>query len=80
MDEDPYRLPDIDYSKWNTGGHLGSQMQTTNWAIVNCTTPANYFHVLRRQVCSCKRLSLRFSKTDAIPTVHLLPCAALPSA
>jgi 2-oxoglutarate dehydrogenase complex dehydrogenase (E1) component-like enzyme len=25
-------------------------MQTTNWQVVNCTTPANYFHVLRRQV------------------------------
>ncbi len=50
VDEDPYRLPDIDESKWLSGGHLGSQMQNTNWAVVNCTTPANYFHVLRRQV------------------------------
>jgi 2-oxoglutarate dehydrogenase E1 component len=50
VDEDPYRLPDIDESKWLSGGHLGSQMQTTNWAVVNCTTPANYFHVLRRQI------------------------------
>ena len=32
------------------GAHLGNQMQTTNWQVVNCTTPANYFHVLRRQV------------------------------
>lgn len=22
-----------------------------NWRVVNCTTPANYFHVLRRQIC-----------------------------
>lgn len=22
-----------------------------NWQVVNCTTPANYFHVLRRQMC-----------------------------
>lgn len=22
-----------------------------NWQVVNCTTPANYFHVLRRQLC-----------------------------
>ena len=22
-----------------------------NWQICNCTTPANYFHVLRRQIC-----------------------------
>lgn len=26
------------------------QIQTTNWQVVNCTTPANYYHVLRRQV------------------------------
>lgn len=26
------------------------QIQSTNWQIVNVTTPANYFHVLRRQV------------------------------
>lgn len=43
-------MPVIDESKWMSGGHLGGQMQTTNWAVVNCTTPANYFHVLRRQV------------------------------
>jgi len=22
-----------------------------NWQVANCTTPANYFHILRRQVC-----------------------------
>lgn len=26
------------------------QVQHTNWQVVNCTTPANYYHVLRRQV------------------------------
>ena len=26
------------------------QIQATNWQVVNVTTPANYFHVLRRQV------------------------------
>jgi len=26
------------------------QIQTSNWQIVNCSTPANYFHVLRRQL------------------------------
>jgi 2-oxoglutarate dehydrogenase E1 component len=25
-------------------------LQQVNWQIVNCTTPANYFHVLRRQL------------------------------
>lgn len=27
-----------------------TQIQHTNWQVVNITTPANYFHVLRRQV------------------------------
>eukprot|EP01133_Synstelium_polycarpum_P018065 gene18065-21582_t len=26
------------------------QMQHCNWQVINCTTPANYFHALRRQV------------------------------
>jgi len=26
------------------------QIQHANWQVVNCTTPANYFHVLRRQI------------------------------
>ena len=26
------------------------QVQAANWQVVNVTTPANYFHVLRRQV------------------------------
>jgi 2-oxoglutarate dehydrogenase E1 component len=49
-DEDPYTLPQIDEGLWFTGGHLGSQIQSVNWQVVNCTTPANYFHVLRRQI------------------------------
>jgi 2-oxoglutarate dehydrogenase E1 component len=26
------------------------QVQLANWQVVNCTTPANYYHVLRRQI------------------------------
>jgi 2-oxoglutarate dehydrogenase E1 component len=26
------------------------QIQRTNWQVVNCSTPANYYHVLRRQI------------------------------
>ncbi|KAI3771658.1 hypothetical protein L6452_02824 [Arctium lappa] len=29
---------------------LRKQIQTSNWQVVNVTTPANYFHVLRRQL------------------------------
>jgi len=50
VDEDPYVLPQIDERHWFTGGHLGSQIQSANWQVVNTTTPANYFHVLRRQI------------------------------
>jgi 2-oxoglutarate dehydrogenase E1 component len=49
-DENPFVVPPIDETNWFAGGHLGSQIQSTNWQLVNCTTPVNYFHVLRRQV------------------------------
>ncbi|GCC41541.1 hypothetical protein chiPu_0025876, partial [Chiloscyllium punctatum] len=26
------------------------QLYDANWIVVNCSTPANYFHVLRRQI------------------------------
>lgn len=26
------------------------QLYDCNWIVVNCSTPANYFHVLRRQM------------------------------
>lgn len=49
-DENPYKMPSIDESKWFRGGHLGSQIQRCNWQVANVTTPANYFHLLRRQI------------------------------
>ncbi|KAG1677756.1 hypothetical protein FOA52_001068 [Chlamydomonas sp. UWO 241] len=49
-DDDPYNIPEVNEADWFHGRHLGSQIQSGNWQIVNCTTPANYFHVLRRQV------------------------------
>lgn len=52
-DENPFVMPAMDESQWFTGGHLGTQVQSANWQVVNVTTPANYFHVLRRQVCVC---------------------------
>jgi 2-oxoglutarate dehydrogenase E1 component len=42
VDEDPDIVPEMDEMKTQ-------QIQVHNWQIVNCTTPANYFHVLRRQ-------------------------------
>lgn len=26
------------------------QLHDANWIVANCTTPANYFHILRRQI------------------------------
>jgi 2-oxoglutarate dehydrogenase E1 component len=42
-DDDPDVVPDMDR-------HSRTQVQMANWQIVNITSPANYFHVLRRQV------------------------------
>jgi 2-oxoglutarate dehydrogenase E1 component len=42
-DEDPSTVPEMDRSQRR-------QIQNTNLQICNATTPANYFHLLRRQV------------------------------
>lgn len=42
-DEDPHHIQ-------NMAGEERMQIQKCNWQVVNCTTPANYFHCLRRQV------------------------------
>jgi len=42
-DQDLDNVPPMDIS-------VRTQIQKSNWQIVNCTTPANYFHVLRRQI------------------------------
>ena len=53
-DDDPFTIPEgalsPDARKWSSGGHLGGQIQNANWQIANVTTPANYFHLLRRQI------------------------------
>jgi len=43
VDEDPHYIPEMAFN-------LRMQIQQCNWQVVNCTTPANYFHCLRRQV------------------------------
>lgn len=42
-DDDPDEIPDLDPMN-------STQIQTANWQIANVTTPANYFHLLRRQI------------------------------
>ncbi|XP_030626943.1 2-oxoglutarate dehydrogenase-like, mitochondrial isoform X2 [Chanos chanos] len=42
--DDPDRYPGF------TGDFEVQQLYDCNWIVVNCSTPANYFHVLRRQI------------------------------
>lgn len=42
-DDNPYTIPEMEPT-------LRKQIQECNWQVVNVTTPANYFHVLRRQI------------------------------
>jgi len=52
--EDPFEIaPEAlkpEAKKFFEGRHLGTQVQNSNWQVVYPTTPAQYFHVLRRQV------------------------------
>jgi len=43
VEEDPHHIPPMGHDE-------RTQIQKVNWQIVNCSTPANYFHVLRRQI------------------------------
>ncbi|KAI2657868.1 2-oxoglutarate dehydrogenase-like, mitochondrial [Labeo rohita] len=42
--DDPDRYPEF------TGDFEVQQLYDCNWIVVNCSTPASYFHVLRRQI------------------------------
>lgn len=50
-DDNPYVIPEMEPT-------LRKQIQECNWQVVNVTTPANYFHVLRRQVSILNSLKL----------------------
>lgn len=50
-DDNPYIIPEMEPT-------LRKQIQECNWQVVNVTTPANYFHVLRRQVSILNSLKL----------------------
>ncbi|KAK1418489.1 hypothetical protein QVD17_27634 [Tagetes erecta] len=42
-DDNPFVIPEMEPTQ-------RKQIQKCNWQVVNVTTPANYFHVLRRQI------------------------------
>lgn len=56
-DDNPFVIPEMDPT-------LRKQIQECNWQVVNVTTPANYFHVLRRQV---SRICTFFSSETVLP-------------
>lgn len=43
VDDDPNTVPEIN-------ANTQVQVQATNWQVMNISTPANYFHALRRQI------------------------------
>ena len=43
VEEDPHHIPPLAEDE-------RMQIQMCNWQVVNCTTPANFFHCLRRQI------------------------------
>lgn len=59
-DDNPFVIPEMDST-------LRKQIQECNWQVVNVTTPANYFHVLRRQV-SLFSLSRSFARCHHVAT------------
>merc|ERR1711881_493539 len=46
MNDDPDELP----SYWNDANANVRSLHDCNWIVTNITTPANFFHVLRRQI------------------------------
>lgn len=52
-DDNPFVIPEMEPT-------LRKQIQECNWQVVNVTTPANYFHVLRRQVSATLELVNNF--------------------
>ncbi|XP_058152655.1 2-oxoglutarate dehydrogenase complex component E1 isoform X4 [Dasypus novemcinctus] len=43
--DDPDVLPDLEEANFDI-----SQLYDCNWVVVNCSSPGNFFHVLRRQI------------------------------
>ncbi|GLV41368.1 Oxoglutarate dehydrogenase [Carabus blaptoides fortunei] len=58
---------DPDYFPPESEDFAVRQLHDINWIIANCTTPANYFHILRRQI------HLPFRK----PLIHMSPKSLL---
>ena len=56
------------------------QIQSSNMQVANCTTPANYFHILRRQVRTwtrrhrCCRVAVVVSNFPSFLTSLVMPC------
>ncbi|CAA9993310.1 unnamed protein product [Nesidiocoris tenuis] len=44
-------VDDPDYYPPESDEFAVRQLHDINWIVANCSTPANYFHILRRQIC-----------------------------
>lgn len=57
------------------------QLYDCNWIVVNCSTPANYFHVLRRQILLPfrKPVSCLFSNSKRLFRFLQIVCWCMPS-
>merc|ERR1712187_389801 len=60
-DDDEDDIPEFDYDAYGV-----KQMQKANWAIVNPTTPANVFHMFRRQIHRDFRKPLIVASTKSL--------------
>ncbi len=58
QNDDPDSMPDITEEHYEL-----RQLRNANWIIANCTSPANFFHLLRRQV------ALPFRKPVSLSTL-----------
>jgi 2-oxoglutarate dehydrogenase E1 component len=67
--EPPYVFPSPE--------QLSRQLQDCNMQVVYCTTPANYFHALRRQVCRDFRKPVSPSPPRLVIHSHLTYCMLL---
>ncbi|KAK3036201.1 hypothetical protein RJ639_030645 [Escallonia herrerae] len=66
-DDDPHVIPEMDPT-------LRKQIQECNWQVVNVTTPANYFHVLR-----CQVQQITFVASSFVTILFTFSCAAFKS-
>lgn len=54
VDEHPYKIPEVDESKWFSGGHLGGQIQKVNWQVWRPSPTACSTFCATQESCDCR--------------------------